>query len=900
MSMRDFSDRSALLDHAATATVLTATSRLARALHSEYAAGKKEEGLTAWETPDILQLNAWLQRCVLEASVVNDGGTGVLEEMHEQALWEEALRSETGDETAVSVHALARLMMHAHTVEQQWCIGLDEQHAETEDAGLYLRIRQRFLENMQAKRQLPSAMLWSSCEAVIRNGETPLPATVILAGFERSLPSALGRILAALEYRGVEVLSWHDYTQPQESIGLHYPSREAEMYAAAAWARELLLQGEASIAVVFPRLQDDRARIERIFSEVLLPSSILEGSEERHGIFELSLGQRLSETPIVNAALCILDILREETTVDTISRVLRSVFVPASQRFAHARACIDAELRRGGISTAPRAFFREQLLIRFNDMKDDPLRGFFGTLRPPTEKRLPSAWADYFDETLRLAGWPGDITLTSSEYQTRLRFQETLAALAGFDTLLGDMSVGQALTRLHALAASVVFQPRSVNAAVQIMGVFEAIGQRFACMRVCDMTEESWPPSAHPAACLPLALQRQAGVSDALAERHAEDMARVTTALFSSSERVVVSRAVADADRELLPSPLAGVQDFIADSDCFATVLASRLREHADIRTEEYVDERAPAVAEGSDVGGGASVLTLQSACPFRAWAMNRLDARALELPQYGVRAIDRGILLHDCLFRIWGEIDSHAALLAADTSTLVERALEATLRSAAFMHSGRLPDVMIQAEIECLRHILLEFLDLEKGRTEFRLEAVEGKVTAEIAGLRLSLRADRIDRLADGSLAVIDYKSSKKGYQDWLGERPLEPQLPLYAVSMSEEVSALAFATLRRGECRYAGLAAGTEVFPGLSDLATVSEKQDVPVHWDALMAAWRETLERLALEYRLGDARVNPRDGMKTCEYCGLQPLCRIDEYRMQNSDNMDEEQQPRVDDD
>src|ERR1700747_974209 len=51
------------------------------------------------------------------------------------------------------------------------------------------------------------------------------------------------------------------------------------------------------------------------------------------------------------------------------------------------------------------------------------------------------------------------------------------------------------------------------------------------------------------------------------------------------------------------------------------------------------------------------------------------------------------------------------------------------------------------------------------------------------VGGLKLRLRADRIDLLENGQRLLLDYKSGEVSVKDWEGERPDEPQRPLYAI---------------------------------------------------------------------------------------------------------------------
>jgi hypothetical protein len=48
----------------------------------------------------------------------------------------------------------------------------------------------------------------------------------------------------------------------------------------------------------------------------------------------------------------------------------------------------------------------------------------------------------------------------------------------------------------------------------------------------------------------------------------------------------------------------------------------------------------------------------------------------------------------------------------------------------------------------------------------------------------------------------------------------------------------------------------------------------------WEGLLAEWRRVVEALGGAFLAGDARVDPKNGSKTCKYCDLGPLCRIRE--------------------
>ena len=210
----------------------------------------------------------------------------------------------------------------------------------------------------------------------------------------------------------------------------------------------------------------------------------------------------------------------------------------------------------------------------------------------------------------------------------------------------------------------------------------------------------------------------------------------------------------------------------------------------------------------------------------------------------------------------LWGELKNSAAL-EADCAPAIERAARAAVAES------ELDEPFAELERMRLAKLARDWLEVEKKRAPFEVAAREEKRKLKVAGLELSGRIDRLDRLASGGHALIDYKSGRPTPNAWQGERPDDPQLPLYALSAPEEISALAYAKLQTGAMRYMGFARD-------KDKGFVAEAKD----WSALVNGWKQSLEALGAGFAAGDARVDPKDGLATCRYCDLQTLCRIHE--------------------
>ncbi len=271
-------------------------------------------------------------------------------------------------------------------------------------------------------------------------------------------------------------------------------------------------------------------------------------------------------------------------------------------------------------------------------------------------------------------------------------------------------------------------------------------------------------------------------------------------------------------------------------------------------------DGQAPALATKTPKGG-TRILSDQAACPFRAFARHRLAAEALEEPVEGLDARARGLLLHTLMKELWTELKGSAGL-AGDVGPAIEKAAKRAVAEA------KLEEPFAKLERTRLAKLAWEWLEVERGRAPFTVAAMEEKRKLKVAGLELNGRIDRMDALESGGHALIDYKTGKPTPNDWMGERPDDPQLPLYALNAKEPISAVAFAKLRTGEMRYMGFSDREDLVPG------VKAAKD----WEALLEGWKKELEALGAGFAAGDARVDPKELLNTCRYCDLQPLCRV----------------------
>ncbi|MCV6606425.1 MAG: PD-(D/E)XK nuclease family protein, partial [Porticoccaceae bacterium] len=157
--------------------------------------------------------------------------------------------------------------------------------------------------------------------------------------------------------------------------------------------------------------------------------------------------------------------------------------------------------------------------------------------------------------------------------------------------------------------------------------------------------------------------------------------------------------------------------------------------------------------------------------------------------------------------------------------------------------------------EQERLTQLLHKWLKMEKQRPDFSVIAREEAIKTDFADLPLTLRIDRIDRSDSGETLLIDYKTGNATIGGWLGERPNEPQLPLYALLQDQPPSAISFGVINVDRQTMVGLTDNPALIPNYK-----APRQPLPDSWQELLQQWRDALTQLATSYRNGEAEVTP----------------------------------------
>jgi len=878
--------------------ILTPNNRLKRKILQAWGEYNLNRNLARWMSPRVHSLGDWQSECWQQLQDMAYPGcdAAIASDALRKYAWQQAIQASSQDGGLYKTEVLAATADAAWRNLSLWRISDNDLEAFNDPDF------QHYLEWLNSTRTiLNTRQLTTSeeaCERIIMafaDGSLAKETSILLHGFDDLPPlnKALCHSAAHSTQENVETQTEGRLTRTTAQTS------EQEILAAARWAQNILEENkEAKLGIIVPNLGQCRDEVERIFVEVFECHSILP-SEPRYALpFNFSAGTPLGSTPLVADTLKLLALNLRQWPLADLCETLQSPFWKAGDE--HFRTRLISALKRLGQLTISGADLREQAARLAEQLPertdsspevepiDKRLQQIAEQLRHHARYQSADRWVDYFQQHLALCHWPGSRRLDSLEYQQAKQWFQLLEEFSELSVLGATLTLNDALKHLSQLANSLHFQAQTPDSPIQILGVLEGAGLSFSHCWVMGLHRKAWPPAPAPNALLPIALQREYQMPHASVERELQFAESLTQGYRQCAEHIVFSSASHDDESAQQPSAL--ISDI---PECPVNTLIPNLHSALDLHLQQFdqspnldvIDTLlAPALSpdERQNLKGGSGVLQQQASCPFNAFAVYRLLARDAEEPSPGLSALERGIILHGALQYFWDEVKNSSRLTSMSDENITEKLSHCIQRSLQPWRKRRAKQCgprYFDLEAHRLLKLLQRWLDTEKQRPPFTVSATEESVELTLSGLTLNLRLDRLDTLEDGQVLLIDYKTGEPKISSWDSERPREPQLPLYAISLKDRCSGIAFGQVNAKACQLLGVGEPTQPIEGIR---TPDELRysDLPAQWNDAIPQWEGVLTKLATEFSEGKCAVVFKDKSSGQYSEDLLPLNRYPE--------------------
>lgn len=849
-------------------TVVAPSRLLAAVAHQQFAIHQLQQLKQSWLRPSVMSMGAWLTRSWQEARYSRTDVPTLLSPSQEHLLWTQIISAEEPD--LFDVDATAQMASRSSRLLAEWSIA--SEIAEWSDFSGVHQFKhwvKLFRQRCRSEGWVTRPDLWERLPGWIsQNVCAAGPVVFLLSG--PPVP-AMSKLIEAFEGRAsIKRLSNARPVVAVPGRGFDQPQHELEF--AARWARASFEANPThSVAVFVPGLPGRRNEIDRAFAGAFysggcraLVDSRLQAIRNAPAAYNILPPAPLVSEPVIAGALLLLDLARERIPLSQAGSILRSRWIAGAPTERNARAGADGQLRR-----------LRELDVSLSEMENASGRCPRLTNLWPAVRRVLdgkpefntfSGWSKFIGDLLGALGWPGDDDLHVDEQNAVEGWKNVLSQVGALSLVAEAVPFEMALAQLRRLLDSGLDREASLLAPVQILSSVGAAGVEFDSALITGLGEETWPPPRSVTPFIPPAVRRRFQAAGDETDRSAELSFLLTSA---PSVAATWSGRLSPAARAFLRNePNLPLWQGKTTWESYKPAIL-----------EETVDVFAPSYQAGETARGGTGIIKSQSLCPFRAFAEYRLLSNSLEEGCLGFDSRDRGGNLHLALQFVWKKLGSFDQLKKTSAPELAVIVKQGALESVRAQNLSSFGNIVAAVEFSRLKDVTLAWLNVERERLQpFTVEMVEEERYLELAGLKLRLRIDRMDRLRNGGLILIDYKSGEQKQKKLLCPRPEEPQLLIYATGMGDEVEGVVFAQLKRDDIRPVGWTRDRHFKK--EQKKTVEPLGHV---WGERMAESRAEVVRLAEQFKSGYAAVDPKSA-GTCNYCAQKPFCRINEQRQE----------------
>lgn len=781
---------------------ITANSRLTQRLKQALTEFTNGVGYT----PQVQTLGQWWQAWHEQALLMGELPSSLapkLSSFEAQLIWQDLLAKASDEQAELTLLNPKDTAKQAH---QAWLF-LVEYCQESDFTDRYLnaetRLWMRLTQGYQAylaQHELTDEALWMQQQLeLLAQGVGRLPSEFVLHGFDDLSPN-IQRWRAIVENRGVQVriAQMPALAATSQLFVAQAPQQEVQMvahWAVQQWqalAKHKPL-ADIRIGLVAPNLSEVLFDLKWALDEQLLLAGLSEyGAQQPR--YNVSLGQPLNQVPVVQNALQTLQLLLIPQKTVHYADWSAWLLSPYTLGDYVARHALDAQLRKKQWAT-----FRWPTLLQQAGEEFVGLANLKKALLSweTTAQKIPKtlSFADFIQTVQQLLTqlhWgqrQAFGALQSIEFQQVSAFLETLSQAALLKTPKAKQSPQAWLAVLQGYVSEQVHQPQSTQIQpIQVLGMLEASGQTFDALWVMGLTDQAWPRMPQPNAFMPFELQVEKAMPRADAQRELRYAVSLTQGFAQAAPQVVWSYAQTLEGATRLPSPLLD-SEVMFGADALPLLPFESGQNYQGLASLSYQqkspaqwveDAMAPPVPLGQKAPGGTGILAAQNACPLMAFMDYRLGARAdLQTVEEGMQSTQLGSLIHKVLEDFWEVLKTQTALLNLTDAQLTSQ-LESLIAEQMLPLASHFEAQYLALESQRILKLLLNWCDLEKQRTSFKVVANELSTELELSGIRFKVKVDRVDNI-NGDWLILDYKTGKASVNGLISERFDAPQLAIY-----------------------------------------------------------------------------------------------------------------------
>jgi len=652
------------------------------------------------------------------------------------------------------------------------------------------------------------------------------------------------KLFSALQSQALRAAETNSKTQATS-----HPTLEAELQEAAKWSKvKNKAKPSERIAIVIPNLNELQHKVRSIFDEAFESH----GKETQVKPYNISLGVPLLSYTLIRHVFKIIELSNDfnkgVVELSTLMQVIPSPYIGGASSEENNRALLVVRLL---------SFSKNRLNVKHLLKLMEPCPILLEKVLAITRiqhgvKETPERWLEIFYQFLNAVSFGVDRPLSSCEYQLFEKFQNESLLLNQISKTHNTVSFNHCIEQLKNHFNSIIFQPKSGPANIHILGALEAEGLNFDAAWISGMNSNFLPGFVKFPLFIPASICAEFKLPFSSFEQIQKNANDTLQELNNLSGNVRFSFAQTIDGREQIATHLINFETY-----------AERKKHTPQCLTIKSQGDCLAPQLKYVTIKQGVQTLQDQMSCPFKGF-VRRLKIKEFEPEHLGFNRAEQGTLLHTILETLFSEITSSIKL-----KELSDHGLNQLIEKHTNNAIGRIEKNHQALEQRRLTRIIAKYLELEKQRVEFEVEATESVVDVCIEGLKFTTKLDRMDRLPTGDRLIIDYKTGQSALSQITGKTIEQAQLPIYAIS--NQVDGVAFGQINASECSFKAITKDSDCLP-----ASKQSRSKMP-DWFEQLNRWEGQLNKASVDFQQGVACVTPEK--KACDYCDYDLLCRVE---------------------
>ncbi|AIL33222.1 PD-(D/E)XK nuclease family protein [Basilea psittacipulmonis] len=751
-----------------------------------------------FELPTIFPYRSALQKFYTNSirNLAPDHVYTLLDKFSSLYLWQNIIQQNKAD--LLDISGTARAAFDAYEIESLWQVQVND-HETTPEYEQLCRWKKSYLETLKSKQCIDSVMLVDLLLTLSQEHRLNLPEQIILYSLDSLTPKE--RLL--LESLDCSLFQYEPNHEVNESrTCLAFDSFDEELAAAFQYAREIEKESKTQFAVLVPNLKQNLYKVHRIATYYL-------GDR-----YHVSLGRELNQWPLIRYALTHLEFMKDLAIKKSVTNVQWGKWLEQAKAFQmegiHYHQCI---VWANEVRHKEKLSYRQSEIIEKLSLSPTLASSLAALLNAWNQIQDIHEWTDIFYQSLELFGFPNPSFNQSAHITVTDDLNESLESFTNLSYIVPPLNAQTALRLFNQFINNRSSQLRATTKnIVSIRDLSSAQGLSWDTAWIVGLNDHALPEPVHINHFLPFISQDKAGVPTVNIHRSKAQSLTRFQGICSRTKKLILSTHLKDEKgNELQISP------FLNDDDIHH--LEAKTKDipdysgfHITKKEPFYLNEQQPR-----QLKGGYGLLEMAAQNMLAAHARYRLQLQALRDFNKGFNASTRGNLRHLFMELVWKKVKTLTALktllqnkekkdkLLDDISQTVK---EKTIQTLGIDHYN-----LLDYEVQTARQSCELQLNLDVTLNDFTSVDLEHQVEWTHEGIKITLRADRVDRLKNGGMRIIDYKSGRyfkasSEINAWSCSNEISYQLPLYAVALPQtsqlSVGELAYSNLQPHEVKF------------------------------------------------------------------------------------------------